>query len=155
VHKLFGPAGTKGTFARTTDAGKTWFVGTVPGAAKLDFGDGDAFSAAMAYLLSAGPGENSRIYKTSDGGKTWVLQFKNPDSEAFYDAMAFWDDKNGIVLSDPVKGQFQLIVTDDGGKNWKPPSGLKLPPALPSEGAFAASGTCLIAYGKKDIPIVL
>jgi photosystem II stability/assembly factor-like uncharacterized protein len=144
-------SGTKGTFGRTTDAGKTWFVGTVTGAAKLDFRDVEAFGEATAYLLSAGPGQDSRIYKTSDGGKTWVLQFKNPDPEAFYDAMAFWDDKNGVALSDPVKGQFQLIVTDDGGRNWKPLSGLKSPPALPSEGAFAASGTCLVAYGKNDI----
>ena len=32
-------SGTKGTYARTTDAGKNWSVGTVPGANKLDFRD--------------------------------------------------------------------------------------------------------------------
>src|SRR5262245_40010426 len=29
-------SGTKGTYGRTTDGGKTWSVGTVPGAEKLD-----------------------------------------------------------------------------------------------------------------------
>jgi photosystem II stability/assembly factor-like uncharacterized protein len=144
-------SGTKGTYGRTTDAGKTWSVRTVPGAANLDFRDVEAFGEATAYLLSAGPGDSSRIYKTEDGGTIWRLQFTNPDREAFFNAMAFWDDKNGIALGDPVKGQFQLIVTEDGGKNWKRLSGINLPPALPNEGAFAASGTCLVSYGKEDV----
>jgi len=149
--KVAWVSGTKGTYGRTTDAGNTWTVGTVPGAAKLDFRDVEAFGETTAYLLSAGPGEDSRIYKTVDGGKTWILQFKNPDPEAFYDAMAFWDNKNGVALSDPVKGQFQLIATIDGGTNWKRLSGINLPPALPKEAAFAASGTCLVTHGKNDV----
>src|SRR5262249_40313381 len=55
--------GTKGTFGRTTDGGKSWAVGTVPGADKLDFRDVEAFGEDTAYLLSAGPGEESRVYK--------------------------------------------------------------------------------------------
>jgi photosystem II stability/assembly factor-like uncharacterized protein len=149
--KVAWVSGTKGTFGRTTDAGRTWSVGTVPGAEKLDFRDVEAFGETTAYLLSAGPGESSRIYKTVDGGKTWALQFKNSDREAFFDAMAFWDEKNGIALSDPVKGQFQLVVTADGGTTWQRLSGKNLPPALPSEGAFAASGTCLVTHGESDV----
>src|SRR5438876_6055792 len=103
--KVAWVSGTKGTYARTTDAGKTWSVGIVPDSEMLDFRDVEAFGEGTAYLLSAGPGEGSRIYKTADGGKTWGLQFKNSDPEAFFDALAFWDDKNGIALSDPVKGQ--------------------------------------------------
>ncbi len=144
-------SGTKGTYAHTADAGKTWSVGKVPGAEKLDFRDVEAFGESTAYLLSIGLGENSRIYKTADGGKTWTLQFKNADKDAFYDAMAFWDENNGIALSDPVKGQFQLIVTDDGGTNWKRLPAKDLPAALPNEGAFAASGTCTVTHGDKDV----
>jgi photosystem II stability/assembly factor-like uncharacterized protein len=149
--KVAWASGTKGTFGRTTDGGTTWSVGTVPGAAKLDFRDVEAFGESTAYLLSAGPGEDSRIYKTTDGGKTWALQFKNADPEAFFDAIAFWDEKNGIALSDPVKGQFRLIFTIDGGANWKPLPGKDLPPALPNEAAFAASGTCLVTQGNSDV----
>jgi photosystem II stability/assembly factor-like uncharacterized protein len=149
--KVAWVSGTKGTYGRTKDAGRTWSVGSVPGAAKLDFRDVEAFGETTAYLLSAGPGEDSRIYKTVDGGKTWVLQFKNPGKEAFFDAIAFWNDKNGVALSDPVNGQFQLIVTDEGGTNWKRLSARSLPPALPNEGAFAASGTCLVTHGQNDV----
>src|SRR5207245_41315 len=74
-------SGTKGTYGRTTDAGKTWSVGTVPGAAKLDFRDVEAFGETTAYLLSSGHGLASRRYKTASGGITWSLEFKTPDSE--------------------------------------------------------------------------
>ena len=143
-------SGSKGTVGRTTDGGTTWKMGTVPGADKLDFRDVEAFSASTAYVLSAGLGEDARIYKTTDGGQTWMMQFKNVDREAFFDALAFWDEQHGIALGDPVKGRFQLIVTDDGGTTWRPLPAKDLPPALPSEGAFAASGTCLITHGTSD-----
>jgi photosystem II stability/assembly factor-like uncharacterized protein len=148
--KVAWVSGTKGTFGRTTDAGKTWSAGTVPEANKLDFRDTEAFGETTAYLLSAGPGEDSRIYKTTDGGKKWDLQFKNAEPAAFFNAIAFWDDKHGIALSDPVKGRFQLIATDDGA-TWKPLPEKSLPAALPNEGAFAASGTCLVTQGEKDV----
>jgi hypothetical protein len=38
-------SGTNGTYGRTTDAGRTWTVGTVPGADKLDFRDIEAFGS--------------------------------------------------------------------------------------------------------------
>ena len=141
-------SGTMGTYARTVDRGKTWSVGTVPGAEKLDFLDVKAFGAATAYLLSAGPGDASRVYKTSDGGKSWAMQFKCADPAAFFDAVAFWDENNGVALGDPIDGRFQLIATDDGGASWKPLAAKGLPRALPGEGAFAASGTCLVARGE-------
>jgi photosystem II stability/assembly factor-like uncharacterized protein len=143
--------GTRGTCARTTDGGKTWSVGTVPGAEKLDFRDVKAFGETTAYLLSAGPGDASRIYKTVDGGKSWAMQFRSTDPASFFDAIAFWDEKNGIALGDPVKGKFQLIVTADGGAKWAPLESKTLPPALPGEGAFAASGTCLVTHGEKNV----
>ena len=144
-------SGTKGTYARTTDGGKNWSVGTVPGAEQLDFRDVEAFGESTAYLLCCGPGDASRIYKTVDGGKSWALQFKNADPAAFLDAIAFWDEKNGIALGDPVRGRFQLIVTADGGSHWRPLAAKNLPPALSGEGAFAASGTCLVTRGEGDV----
>lgn len=144
-------SGTKGTFGRTTDAGKTWNVGVVPDAEKLDFRDVEAFGESTAYLMSAGPGEGSRIYKTTDAGKTWALQFNNTDKDAFYDSIAFWDEQHGIAMSDPVDGRFQLITTEDGGTHWNKLPQKSLPVALPKEGAFAASGTCLVTHGKNDV----
>src|SRR5581483_3739980 len=142
-------SGTGGTYARTLDGGKSWSVATVPGAEKLDFRDVEAFGDGTAYLLSAGPGDASRIYKTVDGGKSWTMQYKSTDPAAFLDALAFWDEEHGIALGDPVEGRFQLITTDDGGANWKLLA--NRPPALPGEGAFAASGTCMVTHGRQIV----
>jgi photosystem II stability/assembly factor-like uncharacterized protein len=148
--KVAWVSGTHGTFGRTTDGGKTWSAGTVSGAEKLDFRDSEAFGETTAYLLSAGPGDASRIYKTVDGGQSWLMQFKNADPTAFLDAIAFWDEQNGMALGDPIQGRFQLLITADGGGHWKPVAAKVLPPALPGEGAFAASGTCLVTRGERD-----
>jgi TonB family protein len=144
-------SGTHGTYLRTTDGGTTWEVSHVPGAETLDFRDVEAFSANEAYLLAAGPGEQSRIYKTTNAGKDWTLQFTNKDPKGFFDCMAFWDRDHGIAVGDPVDGKFELIKTENGGKQWKPIPPAKLPPAIEGEGAFAASGTCIAVQGKRDI----
>lgn len=152
--KVIWASGTGGTFLRTTDGGKSWTVGTVPGAEKLDFRDVEAFSADTAYVLSIGEGENSRIYKTTDGGATWKLQFKNANPKAFFDAIAFWDENNGMAMSDPVDGKYLLLKTADGGATWQILDNGKMPPAKPGEAAFAASGTCLITQGKNNVFLV-
>ena len=125
-------SGDKGTYARTVDGGKTWRAGQVAGASHLDFRDVDAFSSDVAYLLAIGEGEKSRIYKTVDGGLNWTLQFQNSRPTAFFDAMAFWDARHGIAMSDPVDGRFLVITTADGGATWKEISPSGMPPALAS-----------------------
>ena len=140
-------SGASGTYARTTDGGRTWQAGQVPGAAELDFRDVDAFDAETAYLLAIGPGERSRIYKTTDGGRSWTLQFQNRRPEAFYDCMAFWDRSRGIAMSDPVNGRFLVVRTEDGGRTWNETDPSGMPPALEGEGGFAASGTCVAVGG--------
>jgi len=140
-------SGTAGTVLVTTNGGTTWRAMPVPDAGQLDFRDVEAFDDRIAYLLASGPGEKSRIYKTSDGGRNWTLQFTNPDSKGFFDAFAFWDARHGMLLGDPVDGEFVILTTGDGGTHWQRQHG---PPALPKEGAFAASGTSLIVQGKNE-----
>jgi photosystem II stability/assembly factor-like uncharacterized protein len=151
--KVIWASGTGGTFLKTTDGGKSWTVGKVPGAEKLDFRDIEAFDANTAYVLSIGDGESSRIYKTTDGGATWKMQFKNTNPKAFFDALAFWDKTHGIAMSDPVDGKYVLLKTVDG-ENWTPMDTDKMPSAKTGEAAFAASGTCLITQGKNNVFIV-
>ena len=147
-------SGTGGTFLKTVDGGKNWTVGKVPDAEKLDFRDVEAFDANTAYLLSIGNGETSRIYKTIDGGKTWEKQFQATDKDIFLDAIAFFDKDNGIAMGDPIKGYYYLLRTTNGGKNWYPVGNDKQFPAKDCEAAFAASGTCIITQGKKNVFMV-
>jgi photosystem II stability/assembly factor-like uncharacterized protein len=134
-------SGTNGTVLRTSDGGTTWQKLAIGGAEKLDFRDIDAVDDTTAYALSIGAGELSRIYKTSDAGLTWVEQFVNRDPKAFFDAMGFWDATRGVAVSDSVDGQFVILTTSDGGTSWVRVPASALPPALPNEGFFAASGT--------------
>ena len=145
--KVAWASGTHGTFLRTTDGGQTWIPAQVPDASTLDFRAVVAFSADEAFLMSAGPGDQSRIYHTSDGGQHWQLQFTNTNPKGFFDSMAFWDARHGIVLGDPIpdeKGtlRFELLATDDG-QSWHAILPSQLPEALEGEGAFAASNSCL------------
>src|SRR5207247_591711 len=103
-----------------------------------------------AVILSIGNGGDSRVYVTSDAGKHWALTFVNDDPDAFYDCMTFFDDRRGLALSDPVNGKFRIIATDDGGLTWRVVSSAGMPPALPGEFAFAASGECLVTdHGRR------
>ena len=140
-------SGTHGTYLRTVDGGKTWMPAQVPYASTLDFRAVVAFSADEAFLMSSGPGDQSRIYHTSDAGQHWQLQFTNRNPKGFFDSMVFWDFKHGIVLGDPIadekgKRHFELLTTEDG-QNWKPISPDQIPEAKDGEGAFAASNTCV------------
>src|SRR5689334_13950504 len=65
--KVAWASGTGGTYLITTDGGAHWVAAQVPGAEKLDFRDVHAIDERVAWLMSAGPGDASRIYHTSDG----------------------------------------------------------------------------------------
>ena len=138
-------SGAGGTYVVSTDGGTTWKAGMVPGADSLEFRDVQGISDQVAYLMSAGNGQASRIYHTSDGGRTWTRQFTNTDSLAFYDCFAFWDRNRAFAMSDGVRGVFPVLRTTDG-KTWNN-IGKNLPPAGEGEGAFAASGTCVATQG--------
>ncbi|MBA3671111.1 MAG: hypothetical protein H0W68_03680 [Gemmatimonadaceae bacterium] len=135
-------SGAGGTFVRTVDGGDTWKAGTVKGAEHLQFRDVHAIDANNAYLLSIGPADSSRIYRTADGGATWHLQIRNADPKGFYDCMAFWDPSHGIVVGDAFDDRIYIMQTTDGA-HWERIRA-QAPRALPDEGFFAASGTCVI-----------
>jgi photosystem II stability/assembly factor-like uncharacterized protein len=140
-------SGVGGTYAITTDGGATWRASVMPGAEQLQFRDVEGVSERVAYLLSAGVGTDSRIYKTEDGGASWTLQFQNQDPNGFYDCFAFWTPRRGITMADSVNGRFPVLCTTDG-RTWRD-IGDRLPPAQPGEGAFAASGTCVATQGER------
>lgn len=137
-------SGRDGTVLRTIDGGKVWQTIKVPGAEALDFRDIEGFDADTAVILSIGPGEASRVYRTQDAGRTWQLALQNRDPRAFFDCMAF-DGERGWMLGDPVDGRFQINQTQDGGRSWRLLA--DGPQALEGEAAFAASGTCIAVTG--------
>jgi hypothetical protein len=155
IHSVDGTvawaSGTGGTILRTTDAGQHWQRCATPDGDKdgatLDLRGVQAWDANTAIVIASGPGEKSRLYKTTDGCKTWALMLRNTDPEGFFDTFTFWDRNHGFLLGDPIlrirvrnepntleyhAGQrpaafvektlkhrrFLTLATIDGGKNW-------------------------------------
>jgi photosystem II stability/assembly factor-like uncharacterized protein len=141
-HYFVWASGSNGLILRSTDDGKTWQQFSAPGGSGLDFRDIEAFDADVAYVMSSGDGDKSRIYKTIDGGKTWKLQYSDQRTGFFLDSLACDSQTHCVALSDPVDGKFLVLSTDDG-EHWTELPRDRMPAALPKEGAFAASGAAI------------
>jgi photosystem II stability/assembly factor-like uncharacterized protein len=139
--------GYDGVVLRTVNGGRTWINASPAGASALQFRDIQAFSATRAVAMAAGTGTDSRLYFTANGGRTWRLAYRNTNPQAFFDCMAFFNPWHGLVLSDPVNGKFRILSTRDGGRHWTVLPNAGMPPALPGEAGFAASGECLTTSG--------
>jgi photosystem II stability/assembly factor-like uncharacterized protein len=141
-------SGHGATYVRTTDGGATWQASVMPGDTSLQFRDVQAFDENTAYLMSSGNGKASRVYYTSDAGKTWTLQYTNPDSAGFYDCFTFFDRQHALLTGDEVNGEAVVLSTSDG-KQWNRIPASALPSPHKGEGSFAASGECIASVGDR------
>jgi hypothetical protein len=165
-------SGTNGTVLRSEDAGYLWqHCAMPPGAEKLDFRGIQAFDANTAIVMSSGPGDQSRLYKTTDGCQSWKLVLTNLDEKGFFDGLSmFYPHTDGLghtvseayavgnVLGDPVNGFFSIFSTDNGGSTWtrrvpesRGPKGMGCKvdvfKAEPKEADFAASNEGILTFG--------
>jgi photosystem II stability/assembly factor-like uncharacterized protein len=143
-------SGTKGTVGKSVDGGKSWTWLQVPGYASRDFRDIEAFDAQTAIIMAIA--EPAHILKTSDGGKTWKVVFADSTQGMFLDAMHFRDSRNGIVVGDPVNGNFFLKGTNNGGDSWS----VNYPETAAKEGeaCFASSGSNILELENGGFVIV-
>lgn len=142
--------GSNGVILRSNDGGKTWKRLHVAAGETLDFRGIVAFGDGIAYLMSIGRGENSRIYKTTDAGETWKLEYSDKRSAFFLDDLACLSKTKCFALSDPVEGKFLLVSTEDG-EHWNELPRDNMPAAIAGEGVFAASNSTLTIYNKREI----
>ena len=175
IHNVGGgvawASGTNGIVLRTEDGGYLWQTCSMPpGAEKLDFRGVQAFDENTAIVMSSGPGDQSRLYKTTDGCQTWKLLFTNPDKDGFWDAMQFYRGKtydqdthrsdtklipltnrsNAILIGDPVNGAFAIFFTHDGGDTWHRlgnDPGTRSVKSNSGESLFAASNSSVVSPG--------
>lgn len=88
---------------------------------------------------------SGKVYKTTDGGETWVEQ-----STGFTEfnetpaALHFWDAETGVAFGatcfQTYNDQIAIYTTDDGGDTWAAVSGEAMPVQLPGEGMCVNSG---------------
>ncbi|PIF01296.1 MAG: oxidoreductase [Maribacter sp.] len=104
-----------------------------------------AHTATDFFMLSVS--SPALLYKTGNTGMQLV--YMESGENVFYDAMTFWNDKEGIAIGDAVNGCISIIITRDGGLTWNKVPCTKLPKAMKGEGAFAASNTNIKTIGGK------
>jgi len=107
-------------FTKTTNGGDLWEADTIGSAPD----DGDiAMIMALDDMTAWVPihsGDPQGIWKTSDGGDSWVRQdtAEFSGAGAFPNVVHFWDENDGWCQGDPVDGYFELYTTTDGGDTW-------------------------------------
>jgi photosystem II stability/assembly factor-like uncharacterized protein len=99
-------------------------------------------------VMSAGPGDQSRVFKTTDACRHWTEELKNSDKDGFWDAMVFQAGvyKVGVLIGDPVGGVFETKVMA-GDRAWS--NDAKACKANAGEAAFAASNSSVFVFGPR------
>ncbi len=115
----------------TSDGGITWTK--IPCANLPKVADGEAFFAASNTNIAivnntvwlATGGKKSRIFKSTDKGKTWKV-FNTPiiqgdGAQGIY-SIDFYDKNSGIIIGGdyvkPKENTNNKAITNDGGKTW-------------------------------------
>lgn len=143
-------SGTNSEVIRTEDGGRNWQIFTVADTAvsngrKYDFRSLWTFGRDTAIVVTAG--NPAIIFKTCDAGDTWKKVYSKVHDLAFYNSIAFKNDKEGVVVGDPIDGYFSLLYTKDGGESWVE---MKGPAQFANEGCFAASNSC-VTYSPEGV----
>ncbi|MFY7965288.1 MAG: WD40/YVTN/BNR-like repeat-containing protein [Chitinophagaceae bacterium] len=141
-------SGSNGMIAKSTNGGNSFTWIQVPNFEKRDFRDIEAFDSNTAIIIAIA--EPAQILKTIDGGKNWKIVFTDSTKGMFLDAISFYDDRNGIVVGDPINNVVFITTTTDGGNTWKK-SNQNLPILYSGEAFFASSGSNIIYQKKKTL----
>lgn len=148
-------SGSGGTILRTDDGGAHWQkCSPPPDGEKLDFRGIWAWNADRAIVLSSGPGDQSRVYSTSDVCSHWQEDRRNSEAGGFWDAVVFQgrdfgllgDEKTGVLIGDPVHGRFHTEVMILG-HGWFTDDDSCV--ARANEAAFAASNSAVFVFGSR------
>ena len=122
IHEQWNaPDGSQPSFRSSGWNGKSWFAVSIA-------------SPAWIVMLSE-----------SETQPNWVHQ--DTSANAFLDAMAWWNEAEGVVFGDPVDGCLTLLVTRDGGQTWTPTPCPDVPKHTEGEAGFAASNGNICIVG--------
>lgn len=104
-----------------------------------------AFNQNAFYTLSISNPALLYQYKNNQ----FKLVYKENHPKVFYDAIAFFDNLNGIAMGDPTDNCLSVLITRDGGNTWSKIPCDKLPKINDGEAAFAASNTNIAVAGSN------
>lgn len=103
------------------------------------------------FILSIG--NPALLYKINKKDLSATLVYKENHEKVFYDAIQFWNNKEGIAIGDPTQDCFSIIITRDGGNSWNKTPCQNSPKLTDGEAAFAASNTNICIKGSKTFVV--
>jgi photosystem II stability/assembly factor-like uncharacterized protein len=114
--------GMLGVVLRTVNGGTTWQLKAAPDPAYDNYVI-EALDSTTAWVFGTDDNTSvgAKIWKTTNGGSTWVEQYANANS--FGDGLRFFDANNGIAVGDAEpasKSRMVVITTSNGGTTWTP-----------------------------------
>ncbi len=115
----------------TTDGGLNWSLKDIQGISGLYVASVAGLNATTAWIAVYDSTRitSGGIFKTTDGGLTWIKQ-----SSAFPGAgghpmkIYFFDANNGLCTGQPRSGYWEIYTTSDGGTNWTRVLSANIPP---------------------------
>ncbi len=134
---------TSAAFTTTSDGGTTWTTSMLPFPSsswsgwKVSAVDGNTAWVAASNPFSLG----AAIYKTMDGGTSWIQQ-NVFNGSSFCSVLHFWDSNTGVAVGDPNGGVYEIYTTMDGGETWTAISSEDIPNPLASE--FISTSVCSV-----------
>lgn len=148
-NEIIWVSGSNGSVGKSVDGGNSWQWITVTGYEKSDFRDIEAFDENTALMM--GITQPAVILKTTDGGTSWRKVFEDTAKAAFFDAMSFYNPKEGFVIGDPVSGtNFYGLRTNNYGESWEEIKQFYQLDTLQNGEAFFASSGSNIKHIDKD-----
>ena len=86
-------SGSGGTVIRSVDGSSTVVRGPRGGPRHCSSATSRPAAPTTPSSCRSARARTLRVYATADGGRTWSESFRNPDPAAFYDCMAFVQDR--------------------------------------------------------------
>ncbi len=133
-----GTAANIQEFTKTINGGTTWTPQTINvGNTGLGISMISAIDSTTAWLAAFpnAAGQTGGIWKTVNGGSTWSRQASATytNASSFTNIVHFWDANTGFCQGDPINGEFEVYVTNNGGTNWTAVPAANLPNPLSGE----------------------
>lgn len=110
-------------FTKTSNGGTTWTSGTInvgnPALTITNISGVSGTTAWVGALLSTSSDGLGAVYKTVNGGTTWIAQQAfSTAGESYLNFVHAFDANNVIVGGDPENAEFELYTTSNGGSSW-------------------------------------